>query len=124
MVTLIACHFPRLSFQGFKVKIFIFVIHFSLHYWTERPRRISLMLNIKRINDAAIRKKGFLTISVRLSEASGHNQEGRKVRTSVTRLGNLLDFGQLFKALGNNKFAYISHILRQFLKRCQNLSFF
>ena len=33
----------------------------------------------------------------------------------VTRLGDLLDFGQLFKACGNNKFAQISHILRQFL---------
>ena len=32
--------------------------------------------------------------------------------TSVTRLGNLLDFGQLFKACGNNYFARISHILR------------
>ena len=35
--------------------------------------------------------------------------------TSVTRLGDLLDFGQLFKAFGNNYFAQISHILRQFL---------
>ena len=44
--------------------------------------------------------------------------------TSVTRLGNLLEFGQLFKAFGNSKFAQISHILRQFLKRCQNPSFY
>ena len=35
--------------------------------------------------------------------------------TSVTRLGDILDFGQLFKAFGNNLFAQISHILRQFL---------
>ena len=40
---------------------------------------------------------------------------------SVTRLGDLLDSGQLFKAFGNNVFAQIAHILRQ---RCQNLSFF
>ena len=33
---------------------------------------------------------------------------------SVTRLGNLLDFGQLFKAFGHNYFAQIFHILRQF----------
>ena len=33
---------------------------------------------------------------------------------SVTRLGDLLDFGQLFKAFGNKKFAQIYHILRQF----------
>ena len=35
--------------------------------------------------------------------------------TSVTRFGDLLNFGQLFKAFGNNYFAQISHILRQFL---------
>ena len=29
---------------------------------------------------------------------------------SVTRLGDLLDFGQLFKAFGNSYFAQISHI--------------
>ena len=34
---------------------------------------------------------------------------------SETRLGDLYDFGQLFKAFGNNKFAQISHILSQFL---------
>ena len=34
---------------------------------------------------------------------------------SVTRLGNLLDFGQVLKAFGNNSFAQISHIVRQFL---------
>ena len=30
-------------------------------------------------------------------------------------MGDLLDFGQLFKAFGNNEFAQISYILRQFL---------
>ena len=30
---------------------------------------------------------------------------------SVTRLGDLLDFGQLFKVFGNNWFAQIYHIL-------------
>ena len=34
---------------------------------------------------------------------------------SVTRFGDLLDFGELFKSFGNNQFAQISHILRQFL---------
>ena len=34
---------------------------------------------------------------------------------SVTRFGDLLDFGHVFKAIGNNKFAQISHILCQFL---------
>ena len=35
---------------------------------------------------------------------------------SVTRLGNLLHFGQLFKAYGNNYFVQIAHISRQFFK--------
>ena len=34
---------------------------------------------------------------------------------SVTRSGDLLDFGKLFEAFGNNLFAQISHILRQIL---------
>ena len=34
---------------------------------------------------------------------------------SVTRLDDLLHFGQLFKACGNNYLTQISHILRQFL---------
>ena len=32
------------------------------------------------------------------------------VMNSVTRLGNLLHFGQLFKACGNNYFRQITHI--------------
>ena len=43
---------------------------------------------------------------------------------SVTRFGNFLHFGQPFKAGGNNYFTQITHIVRQFLKRCQNHSFF
>ena len=35
---------------------------------------------------------------------------------SVTRLGDLLFFGQLFKAHGNNYFAQIAHILDNFCK--------
>ena len=36
-------------------------------------------------------------------------------QSSVTSSGDLLDWGQLFKAFGNNYFAEISPILRQFL---------
>ena len=36
--------------------------------------------------------------------------------TSVTRLGDLLHFGQLFQASGNNCFTQIAHIFRQFGK--------
>ena len=35
---------------------------------------------------------------------------------SLTRLGDLLHFGQLFKAFGNNYFAQITHILGNFCK--------
>ena len=38
------------------------------------------------------------------------------IRTSVTRLGDILHFGQLFKACGNNYFAQIAHILAIFVK--------
>ena len=38
-----------------------------------------------------------------------------QVTRSVTRLGDLLDFGQLFTACGNNNFAQITHNFRQFL---------
>ena len=58
-------------------------------------------------------------------------QLNNKVRTASIfgpcqcyQMGDLLDFGRLFKACGNYKFAQISHIFRQFLMRCQNLSFF
>ena len=35
----------------------------------------------------------------------------KTIESSVTRLGDLLHFGQLFKACGNNYFAQIAHIL-------------
>ena len=47
----------------------------------------------------------------------------QRQRTSVTRLGDLLHFGQLFKTCGNNYFAQIAHIFGIFWKG-QNLSFF
>ena len=34
---------------------------------------------------------------------------------SVTRFGDFLDFGQLFKAFGNIQFSQISYILREIL---------
>ena len=37
-----------------------------------------------------------------------------KLTFSVIRLGNLLYFGKLLKAYGNNYFAHIAHILMQF----------
>ena len=38
------------------------------------------------------------------------------VAISVTRLGDFLHFGQLFKAFGNNYFAQFSQILSQFFE--------
>ena len=35
----------------------------------------------------------------------------QRQRTSVTRLGDLLHFGQLFKTCGNNYFAQIAYIV-------------
>ena len=43
--------------------------------------------------------------------------------TSVTRLGDLLDFGQPFNAFRNNYFAQISYILRQFFIGVKNFNF-
>ena len=48
----------------------------------------------------------------------------KRERSSVTILSDLLHFGQLFEACGNNYFAQIAHIVRHFLKWCPNLSFF
>ena len=42
--------------------------------------------------------------------------EWQRQRTSVTRLGDLLHFGQLFKTCGNNYFAQIAYILGNFCK--------
>ena len=44
-----------------------------------------------------------------------------KVLCSVTKLGDLLHFGQLFKACGNNYFTQIDHILRNF---CEGVKIF
>ena len=38
-----------------------------------------------------------------------------QVKNSVTRLGDLLHFGQLFKVCGNKYFAQIAYIFIQFL---------
>ena len=43
---------------------------------------------------------------------------------SITKLGNFLHFRQLFKACGNNYFAQIAQIFRQYFLRFQNLSVF
>ena len=42
---------------------------------------------------------------------------------SVTRLGDLLHFGQLCKACGNNYFAQIAHIISNFVKVSKSFIF-
>ena len=53
----------------------------------------------------------------------GTSRVGIDRSISVTILGHLLHFDQLYKVCGNNYLAQIAHILRQFLYRCKNLSF-
>ena len=43
-------------------------------------------------------------------------RERKKQKESVTWLDDLLNFGQLFKACGNNYFAQIAHIFGNFCK--------
>ena len=50
-----------------------------------------------------------------MNVASRHLSRENDAHISVTRLSDLLDSGQLFKAFGNNQFDQISHILTQFL---------
>ena len=40
---------------------------------------------------------------------------GTRIPNSVTRSGDLLDFGQLLNVFGNKQFVQISHILWHFL---------
>ena len=58
------------------------------------------------------RKMTFPSFSFEIFNFCPIEQSGA---SSVTRSGDLLDFGKLFKAFGNDKFAQISHILRQFM---------
>ena len=58
----------------------------------------------------------FLTYKISLSHIYTHTSLLRlSLSHSVTRLGDLLLFRQLFKACGNNQFAQFAHIFRQFL---------
>ena len=76
----------------------------------------SLFLNLcYHIRDESI---GFeLRISVTGTDHSARNHSplGWSIAVSVTSMGDLLDFGQLFKAFGKNLFVQISHIFSQFL---------
>ena len=47
------------------------------------------------------------------TESESYDSSPISAAISVTRLSNLLQFGQLFKACGNNYFAQIDHIFRE-----------
>ena len=63
----------------------------------------------------ATTNSAFVTLQNCFRESSVVNIWRHKYLTSVTRFGNLLNFGQLFKAFGNNYFAQIAHISSTFL---------
>ena len=56
----------------------------------------------------------FRPIQLLISNGMAIYQLIFRVMCSVTKLGNMLYFGQLFKACGNNYFAQTSHILVNF----------
>ena len=64
-----------------------------------------------------------LDLAFRLANVIGRTSSS-KARVSVTRVSDLLHFGQLFKVYGNNYFAQIAHIFRAIFWRGQNLLFF
>ena len=70
----------------------------------------------RRIHSAMVATRQF-TINFLLDcQAKEELQPYVTSTSSVTRLGDLLHFGQLFIPGGNNYFAQIAHIVRQFLK--------
>ena len=73
------------------------------HTFSRDWKSVELPVNL----DWSCLKENYLTLKMEISSFS--------LTTSVTRLGDLLDFGQLFKAFGNIYVAQISYILRKIL---------
>ena len=67
-------------------------------------------LDFATCSSLTLKFKKFLITSDKNEE-----EEDLRLVNSVTRLGDFLHFGQLFKAYGNNYFAQIAHSCRQFL---------
>ena len=99
----------------------------SLRYKTGNPLIGSLLeffeqgfltfLNDDLACSTGLKVKGSFTLVEILHRTVVFQQRDRlfSISASVTRLGDFFNFGQLFKAFGNNQFAQIFHILRQFL---------
>ena len=86
-----------------------------LYFFVEVPRRCNMKWGTE------------LNIGIRLRSVLFSRHFSSKfygIADSVTRLGDFLHFGQSFKADASNYFAQIAQIVRQFLLRCQNHSFF
>ena len=107
------------------------VAQISLKFWAILENVI-ICINLKRLRLGQLLKKH----SSSFIPSSGHTADKEFVReilvevllemffdfygqsetTSVTRLGNLMHFVQLFQACGDNYFAQIAHIFRQFVE--------
>ena len=80
-----------------------------------------MQVSAVRLSTIAVIKEAMVIVSTFSSQDALDQREDNvsywaaSLIFSVTRLGDLLDFGQVFKAFGNNYFAQISHIIRQFL---------
>ena len=96
------------------------MLHFGSSPWRldgrdEELGAVAVLARVGHRHDKLV----VLEIEVLVVEGVAVNAENYNLtmykEISVTRLDDLLDFGQLFKDFGNNYFAPISPILRQFL---------
>ena len=104
----------------FRVDLEQEVRHFKLeHEWTWSDRNWKISKIVVRERERIIKifwlRKGRYRKVYRMAPFVNYRTFFICLASSVTRLGDFLDFGQLFKAFGSNWFAQISYILRQFL---------
>ena len=81
-----------------------------LFQWLASEKGEFDLFRFKSVFDVLLTNCLFPECNAPVSICCTHFPELSKA-SSVTRLGDLLDFGQLFKAFGNNQFAQISHFL-------------
>ena len=80
-----------------------------------------MQVSAVRLSTIAVIKEAMVIVSTFSSQDALDQREDNvsywaaSLIFSVTRLGDLLDFGQVFKAFGNHYFAQISHIIGQLL---------
>ena len=88
----------------------------------KRPNLVTLSLKRRSmIKSGKISRALVVSFLSRLNKTLDERSDGQTridllcLIVSVTRLGDLLDFWQVFEAFGSNKFAQVCHILKQFL---------